>query len=160
MMGSTQALCLCTLSAFLACLTYLHLPPQDSQRDPCTSHLLPGTLHSPPLPVPVPGPVLVEPWSKPRSIPCISHSATVPYLHATTVSTLSILNLVVFPSTVADHPSVPLGVASLDRPWACLVDQSLVLFVHDFFPPPPPPPIPYTGPPSSTLSVARAFGPP
>lgn len=43
---------------------------------------------------------------QPRTIPCISLSATVPYLYATAVPTLSILNLVVFPSTVADHPSL------------------------------------------------------
>lgn len=52
-----------------------------------------------------------RPPVQPRTIPCISHSATEPYLYATTVPTLSILNLVVFPSTVADHPSLGVGLA-------------------------------------------------
>lgn len=82
---------------------------------------------------------------QPRSIPCISHSATAPHLYATTVPTLSILNLVVFPSTVADHPFLGACWPRSTVPWAWLT--RVLLLSHDSSPSPPP----YTGPPSSAL---------
>lgn len=92
----------------LASLPYtLHtlITHPDSQTDrhiaPCSLLLAPCTL------VPVPGPVLNR-TPGPAKLDTLHFpfcNSTVP-LYATTVPTLSILNLVVFPSTVADHPSL------------------------------------------------------
>lgn len=93
-------------------LTHSHLAP-------CSLHLAPCACTcawacAPRIPSP----------SQPRSIPCISNPATVPYrtcTTTTTVSTLPILNLVVFPSTVVDPPSLdgPLSNIRGPSPVAC-----------------------------------------
>lgn len=134
-------------------LVHLALPTSTPYTHPdsqthCSLLLAPCTL------VPVPGPVLNR-TPGPAKLDTLHFpfcNSTVP-LYATTVPTLSILNLVVFPSTVADHPSLGGLLALLDRPWAW--STRVLLFSHDLFPSPPP--YPAAPPPSPPLYVARAF---
>lgn len=129
----------------LASLPYTShtLTHPDSQTD--TLLLAPCTL------VPVPGPVLNH-TPGPAKLDTLHYpfcNSTVP-LYATTVPTLSILNLVVFPSTVADHPSwggcwLCSIVRGPVRPESCYSSTIPSLLLLHLLPPSPP------------LCVARAF---